>query len=79
MTGVSGEIDGRVIEDVTLQPGDEWGRVLRTGEHLRIVDLDGKQAVDFLCFDQADPSDRYNAANTMKLTSNIFVGKGSGL
>lgn len=72
-------IGGSVLEDVTLQPGQEWGRLVRRGEHLRIVDLEGQQAVDFLCFDHDDPLDRFNAANTMKIAGNIFVGKGSGL
>ena len=33
---------------------------------LRIVDLEGKQAVDFLCYNAQDPSERYNAADTKK-------------
>jgi urea carboxylase-associated protein 1 len=73
------EIAGTVLEDVTLQPGQEWGRLVRKGEHVRIIDLEGQQAVDFLCFDSEDPLDRYNAANTMKLASNIFLSKGVGL
>jgi len=31
------------------------------GQVLRIVDLEGKQAVDFLCYNADDPADRYNA------------------
>lgn len=73
------EVRGTVIEDVTLEPGSPWGRVLKRGERLRIVDLKGKQAVDFLCFDAADPKDRYNAANTMKVAGNIFLSQGSAL
>jgi urea carboxylase-associated protein 1 len=73
------QIGAAVLEDVTLQPGQEWGRRVRKGEHLRIIDLEGQQAVDFLCFDHEDPLDRYNAANTMKLGGNIFVSKGSAL
>ncbi len=72
-------VRGTVLEDVHLEPGQGWGRLMRAGERLRIVDLEGQQAVDFLCFDGLDPQDRYNAANTMKLAGNIFVSKGSGL
>lgn len=72
-------VPGTVLEDVTLRPGQEWGRLVRAGEHVRIVDLEGRQAVDFLCFDADDPLDRYNAANTMKIAANVFVGKGSKL
>lgn len=72
-------VSGTIIEDTTVAAGRPWGRRLSEGEHLRIIDLHGKQAVDFLCYDAADPSDRYNAANTMKLGANIFIGKGSSL
>jgi len=65
------------LENTVLQPGQPWGRKLSKGERLRIVDLEGKQAVDFLCYDAADPSDRYNAANTLKLNAKLFVEKGS--
>ncbi len=46
---------------------------------LRLIDLEGQQAVDFLCYNAANPADRYNAANTIKLNKNIYLGKGSVL
>ncbi len=72
-------IAGKVVEDVTIPAGSPWGRIVKQGQHLRIIDLQGRQAVDFLCYDAADPTDRYNAANTMKLSANIFISKGSAL
>jgi urea carboxylase-associated protein 1 len=66
-----------MIEDTILQPGEPWGRRMAKGERLRITDLEGKQAVDFLCYDAADPRDRYNAANTLKLNAKLFIEKGS--
>jgi urea carboxylase-associated protein 1 len=68
-----------IIEDLIVPPGSPWGRKLTRRQRLRIIDLQGQQAVDFLCYDAADPNDRYNAANTMKLHSNIFLTKGSSL
>lgn len=72
-------IDGNVFEDKIVRPGEPWGRRLKKGEHLRIIDLEGQQAVDFLCYNAADTSDRYNAANTMKLGASIFLQKGTKL
>ena len=72
-------VDGKVVEDTTVQPGSPWGRRLSEGQRLRIIDLEGQQAVDFLCYNSADPSDRYNAANTMKLGANIYLSKGTCL
>jgi urea carboxylase-associated protein 1 len=72
-------IAGEIIEDTIVAAGNPWGRVVRRGQRLRVVDLRGKQAVDFLCYDAQDPRDRYNAANTMKMGANIFLTKGSVL
>ena len=35
--------------------GSPWGRIVKKGQRLRIIDLEGRQAVDFLCYDAADP------------------------
>ena len=75
----SSGIGGNILEDVILQPGHPWGRRLAKGHRLRIIDLEGRQAVDFLCYDAQDPKDRYNAPNTMKMGGNIFLQKGSVL
>ncbi len=69
----------RIIEDRTIPADSHWARVLTAGQRLRIVDLEGRQAVDFLCYNAADPSERYNAADTMKYAKTIFVTKGHGI
>jgi urea carboxylase-associated protein 1 len=70
---------GRIIEDVTIPAGGHWGRVLRPGQVLRIVDLEGRQAVDFLCYNAGDPGERYSAADTMKYAGTIFLTTGHGI
>lgn len=72
-------IPGRVVEDRTIPPGGDWSGIVRRGQRLRIVDLEGQQAVDFLCYDAADPSERYSAADTMKLAGTIFLTTGHGI
>jgi urea carboxylase-associated protein 1 len=62
-----------------LSPGGDWSGIVPEGHVLRIVDLEGRQAVDFLCYRAADPSERYNAADTMKLAGTIFLTTGHGL
>jgi uncharacterized protein len=69
----------RIIEDSVLPPNSHWGRILRKGQTLRIVDLEGTQAVDFLCYNADDPSERYNAADTMKYAGTIFLTTGHGI
>ncbi|WP_185015722.1 DUF1989 domain-containing protein [Salinisphaera orenii] len=53
-----------------------WSARLDKGDRLKITDLHGAQAVDFLCFSAEMPVERYNAANTIKLARTIYVGKG---
>ena len=76
MSGVAlpGEISRR-----TIAAGGGFSVRLETGERLRIVDLEGQQAVDFLCYTAELPVDRYNAANTMKINGNIYLGQGTKL
>jgi uncharacterized protein len=71
-------INGTVISDEIIEPGP-WSRRLAAGEHLRIIDLEGRQAVDFLCYDAKDYENRYNAANTIKLNRSIYIAKGMTL
>jgi hypothetical protein len=68
-----------VVCDEIVPAGRPWGRLIHQGEVLRIVDLHGRQAVDFLCYDAADPGDRYSAMNTVKVQGNVFVQQGSVL
>jgi uncharacterized protein len=63
----------------TIAAGGRFSTRLETGDLLRIVDLEGQQAVDFLAFSAALPSDRYNAANTMKINGSIYLGRGTKL
>lgn len=47
---------------------------------MRIVDIEGRQAVDFLCYNTHDFADRYAAADTMKINpGGIFLTTGTVL
>ena len=68
---VSTSVPGQVIHDEVLPARAYWHKRLSRGSVLRIVDLEGCQAVDTLIYDARDTRIRYNAANTMKLTGSI--------
>ena len=68
-----------VIEDTVVGAGLPWSGRIARGEHLVLVDLEGQQAIDFLCFNADDPEERYHAPNTIKLQGNIYLGRGSVL
>ena len=68
-----------VVHDEVVAPRSPWARVVRAGETLRIVDLEGNQAVDFLCYNAADLDERYSAAETIVGQGNIFLTTGTVL
>jgi urea carboxylase-associated protein 1 len=66
-------------EAILVDPGGSWGALVPAGELVRFIDLEGQQAVDFLCYNAADVRDRYNAANTMKMTGSVYLNPGAVL
>jgi uncharacterized protein len=72
-------VENKVVQDVVVAPDENWSAILTPGQLLRIVDLEGKQAVDFLCYNADDLADRYNAADTMKYNKNAYLGAGHGI
>ena len=56
-----------------------WSGVIATGQHLKIIDLEGRQAVDFLAYNAADAAERYHAPNTIKKAGTILLTTGHTL
>jgi uncharacterized protein len=69
----------RMLQSTVVQPRGDWSGIVKRGQILRLVDLEGRQAVDFLCYNAADPSERYNAADTMKINGSLFIENGTRL
>ena len=67
------------IHRQTVPPRAPWSRVLKAGQVLTIVDLDGNQAVDFLAYDALDTSRAYSAQATLQEQASIFLTTGSVL
>ena len=59
--------------------GDFWIESLKTGQTLRILDLEGNQAADTLFYNLADPHERYSAMDTIREQGNIYLTAGSTL
>ncbi len=70
---------GPVIYDDVVAARAPWSHVVREGETLRIVDLEGNQAVDFLVYSLADDAERYSAQDTIAAQGNLFLTVGSVL
>jgi urea carboxylase-associated protein 1 len=65
--------------DSVLGSGLGFSRVVKRGETLRIVDLEGNQAVDTLFFNAEDPTERYSAVDTIQRQGGIYLTSGSPL
>jgi len=68
-----------IVVDEVVPARAPWTHRLATGDTLRIVDLEGNQAVDFLVYDAEDPDLRYDALVTIAAQRNIFLTTGSVL
>lgn len=68
-----------VILDEIVPARRPWSGVLKQGQRLRIVDCEGRQAVDFLCYNLHDAAERYSAPNTIKAAGAISLTKGHTL
>jgi uncharacterized protein len=72
-------LPGHVLLDHIVPARAAWDHVVRAGESLRIIDLEGNQAVDFLLYAARDDSERYSAQDTIAAQRNIFLRTGSVL
>ena len=82
ITGVPARPQCRIIEDTVVPARAPWSALLSRGQTLRLIDLEGQQAIDFLCFgtERYDGQvERYHMPNTIKIPKNILLGKGTVL
>jgi len=59
--------------------GDYYMKVLKAGQTLRVLDIEGNQAADILFFNANDPSERYSAMDTIREQGNVYLTAGSTL
>jgi urea carboxylase-associated protein 1 len=76
---IAPELEGRIVLDEVVPALAPWTAVVRKGQTLRIVDLEGNQAVDFLMYALEDDAERYSAQDTIAAQGNIFLRDGSAL
>jgi urea carboxylase-associated protein 1 len=62
-----------------VEAGDPFVFVIEKGQVVRIVDLEGNQAVDTIFYNASDYSDRYSAQDTIREQLNIYLTTGTKL
>ena len=72
-------LPSRILLDEVVPALAPWDHLVRSGETLRILDLEGNQAVDFLLYSADDDTERYSAQDTIAAQGNIFLRTGTVL
>lgn len=72
-------LSGPVVHDTIVPARAPWLHHVAAGETLRIVDLEGNQAVDFLLYATQDDAERYSAQDTVAAQGNLFLRTGTVL
>lgn len=77
------QLSPRVAEtavfNATVEAGDSFVYEVKAGQYLRIVDLEGNQAVDTLFYNAHNYADRYSAQDTIRAQANIYLTTGTKL
>ena len=72
-------LSGEIVHDEIVPARAPWLHHVAAGHSLRIVDLEGNQAVDFLLYSAADDAERYSAQDTVAAQGNLFLREGTVL
>lgn len=63
----------------TVDAGDHYIGIVKAGQTLRILDLEGNQAADTLFFNAHDTAERYSAMDTIREQGALYLTAGSRL
>jgi len=63
----------------TVPAGEYFLKVVKAGETVRILDLEGNQAADTLFYNAHNPTERYSASDTIREQGNVYLTAGSKL
>ena len=67
------------LYDAIVPARAPWSGVLRKGQILRLIDLEGQQAVDALFYRADHFDERYSAQDTLRAQRKAYIGLGSQL
>ena len=67
------------LHSFVVEAGDPFIVEIAEGQSVRIVDLEGNQAVDTIFYNAHDYADRYSAQDTIREQGNIYLTTGTAL
>ena len=79
LDGVPEFTAGTPVFDFTIPKNAPFHRIVRKGQFIRILDLEGNQAVDTLFYNAHDPAERFSGPDTIREQGNLFLTTGTRL
>ena len=73
------DVPGTIFYDRVVPARAPWSRVIERGHTLRIIDLEGNQAVDCILYNAHDTDERYSSCETIVEQRNLFLNVGTKL
>jgi uncharacterized protein len=68
-----------IKEEILIPPYEGQSALVRKGEELCIIDVEGKQVGDFVCFNHRDPSEHVSPVHMRASLSSIRLKEGDSL
>jgi hypothetical protein len=78
-TAVSSRQTDDAAYDHIVQAREPWSGTIKRGQIIRIVDLEGQQAVDTLFYAAGDFAERYCSQSTLAAQGSAYIGPGTPL
>ena len=72
-------IAGTAQRDEVLEPRGRTAFAVRAGETVRIIDLEGQQVADIVCFARENPAEKLSVHNTALIQGTIYISAGHRL
>ncbi len=70
---------GKLLETIDIPPASGKSFVVKQDQILRIIDIEGQQVGDFVCFNLHNLSDKFSAGRTRRNNNKLRVTKGDRL
>ncbi|MGX5725611.1 urea amidolyase associated protein UAAP2 [Metapseudomonas otitidis] len=68
-----------VVYTAVIAAGEPFMTEVKAGQTLRLLDLEGNQAVDTLFYSARNPRERYDVQRTLRKQNRVYLGPGSVL
>jgi uncharacterized protein len=72
----STHVPGPMLRDELLEARGRTAFPVDRGQTVRIIDVDGQQVADFVCFQRADTSEKLSVHNTALIQGTVHISTG---